>query len=522
MPRPKPLPQKSTRRTQKRSATIQNATSLQKSEQKKRILELREARFQLKTLLEVHGAIYYLVYPKHPEKNYFSPNWKKLLGFSPDPIIDPLEKKKNSVLIDSLRIYESNIEQLTQKKKVNFKYEYQHPKSGKIFWLQEEITLKTDPLSGQEIWVGRIIDISEPEFFKKYIGESEKRFKSITDSLPVMIWVTDEEDNVTYFNQKSYTFFDIKKGQALRLADFGPIIDPIDKERVFAQWDRQKEKRLPLHFEVLITDRHDQKRYLAIEAIPRILPQDVFIGYIGAAFDLTKEYQFKQGMEKAFGLLQASEEKYRKLFENMQLTKLQAEEEERIQIGRDLHDGVGQVLAYLSMRLGLAKLRNDANQEEWAQLEQSARSALEQVRLLSRTLAPPALRDLGLRDAVKELIASYDIIEKPKIELEIYRQTEDYNLSLEKKIVVYRILQELLSNAFKHAHATTIRIKLSFTKRHFELVFTEDGIGFDPSKVKKGVGLESIRSRVAFYKGTITHEQSPGKKNKTLIQLPIP
>jgi PAS domain S-box-containing protein len=150
-----------------------------------------------------------------------------------------------------------------------------------------------------------------------------------------MIWVTDEDDNITYFNEKSYSFFDIKKGQALQLADFGSILDPLDKKRVFDEWDRQKENRLPLHFEVMITDRHEEKRYLAIEAIPRILPSGQFIGYIGAAFDLSKEYKYKQGMESAFSLLKASEEKYRKLFENMQLGVLEVDDQEKILYAND-------------------------------------------------------------------------------------------------------------------------------------------------------------------------------------------
>ncbi|MFM8806088.1 MAG: PAS domain S-box protein [Sphingomonadales bacterium] len=624
---------------------LKNTSRLLAQQKKKLEQELYEVRFHLNTLLEVNDTIHYIIYPQRPEKNFFSPRWDKALGFSPQQTLHPLAEKKNGVVLDSLSHYEECIEQLQKNKRVQFRYQYQHPRSGKILSLQEEIIIKYDVLADQEVWSGAITDISEAEFFKEYIAESEKRFKSITDSLPIMIWVTDEEDNITYFNEKSYSFFDIKKGQSLQLGDFGPIVDPADKERVFAEWDRQKENRQALYFEVLITDRHKERRYLAIEAIPRILPGGQFIGYIGAAFDLSKEYRYKLGMESAFSLLKASEEKYRKLFENMQLgvlevddqdkiryaneaflkmsgygadelfgkkagrlfcgnkeseeilktqqqvrrqgmesgyeiqfkkkngtlatviisgtplfdkkgkvkgsvgihwdvtnvralekallenkinkekelieAKLQAEEEQRVQIGRDLHDGVGQLLVYLSMQLGVVKIKKTFNESELEQLEKSARSALEQVRSLSRTLAPPALRDLGLRDAIKELVDSYAILEKTELELDIYRQAEDYNLYMDKKIVVYRILQELLSNTFKHAQARKIRIRLSFDQKQFQLEYYDDGVGFDPAGIKKGVGLESIKSRVAFYKGTVRIDATPGSGSKTLIQLPI-
>ena len=645
MPRSKsPSLQHSTRQETEFSKLRETARLL-RLQKKKLEQELYEARFHFNTLLEINDTIHYIVYPQHPEKNFFSPRWEKVLGFSPHQTLQPLQEKKHGVVIDSLSHYEDSLEQLRKNEKVLFRYQYQHPRSGKMLWLQEEIIIKHDLLSDQEVWSGSISDISEAEFFKEYIAESEKRFKSITDGLPIMIWVTDEEDNITYFNEKSYSFFDVEKGAALQLADFGPIIDPNDKKRVFDEWDRPKEKQLPLHFEVLITDRHDQKRYLAIEAIPRILPSGQFIGYIGAAFDLSKEYQYKQGMESAFSLLKSSEEKYRKLFENMQLgvlevdeqakiryandtflnmsgysmeellgkkagrlfcgdkeseeilkkqqqirlqgidsayelqfrkkngtlatiiisgtplydhrgkikgsvgihwdvtevramertlleskinkekelmeAKLQAEEEQRVQIGRDLHDGVGQVLAYLSMQLGVVKIKNRFNREELEQLEKSARSALEQVRSLSRTLAPPALRDLGLRDAVLELVDGYTILKKPIIELDIYRQAEDYNLSMDQKIVVYRILQELLSNTFKHANAAKIEIRLYFDQKQFYIEYNDNGKGFDLAAIKKGVGLESIKSRVAFYKGSVQIVTQPGNGSQTHIQLPL-
>ncbi|MFM7645208.1 MAG: PAS domain S-box protein [Sphingomonadales bacterium] len=645
MPRSKFQTSKTPTRTETEIAKLKEAAFLLEQEKKKLQQELYETRFHFNTLLEVNDIIHYIAYPQQPEKNFFSSQWEKIMGFSPHQTLHPLQEKKNHVVVNSLSHYEDCIEALRKKQRIGFSYQYQHPRSGKILWLQEEVVIKYDTLHDQEVWSGTITDISETEFFKEYIAESEKRFKSITDGLPIMIWVTDEEDNITYFNDKAYAFFDVKKGEALQMADFGPLIDPRHKERVFAEWVQQKERRLPLHFEVLINDRFDEKRYLAIEATPRILPGGQFIGFIGAAFDLSKEYEYKQGMESAFTLLMGSEEKYRKLFENMQLgvlevdakericyaneaflamsgytnqelmgknarrlfcgtkeskeilkkqdqirkqgiesayemqfkrkngslaatiisgaplfdhdgkvkgsvgihwdvtevrvmertllenkmnkekelieAKLQAEEEQRLQIGRDLHDGVGQVLAYLSMQLGMVKLRNSFNETELEQLEKSARSALEQVRSLSRALAPPALRDLGLREAIRELIDSYGILDKPVFELDIYRQAEDYNLSIEKKTVIYRVFQELLANTFKHANANKISIKLYFDQKYFHLEYKDDGKGFDPQFIKKGVGLESIKSRVAYFKGTVAFSPTPGKGNLTIIQLPI-
>ena len=645
MPRSKSQSLKSPSRHVAEIAKLKESASLLRQQKKKLEQELYEARFHLNSLLDINDTIHYLVYPQLPEKNFFSARWEKIMGFSPRQTRQPLQEKKNQVLIDSLSAYEKGMEELRKKQKIQLRYQYQNPKSRKILWLQEEIMITYDLLSDQEVWSGTITDISEAEFFKEYIAESEKRFKNITDALPIVIWVTDEDDNITYFNNKSLAFFDVKKRQTLSLASFGPIINPAFREKVFEEWDRKKEAQQAIHTELLITDKMGQERFLAIEAIPRFLPGGQFIGYIGATYDLSKEYEYKQAMERAFSLLKSSEEKYRKLFENMQLgilevdeqericyaneallkitgysaeelsgkkagklfcadpeseeilrkherirkngiesayelrlkrkngemasviisgaplfdntgkvkgsvgihwdvtevralertllenkinkekelmeAKLQAEEEQRVQIGRDLHDGVGQVLVYLSMQLGLVKMKSNINAAEMEQLERSARSALEQVRSLSRILAPPALRDLGLRDAITELIDSYAILEKPVFELDIYRQAEDYNLGMDKKVVVYRILQELLANTLKHAHAARVTIKLFFDNKHFHLEYGDDGAGFNPLAVKKGVGLESIKSRVGFYKGEVNIAATPGKGSKTIIQIPL-
>ena len=645
MPRAKSEANKLTKRKKAERNSFTEANRLLIQQKKKLEQELHETRFKLNMLLETQNTVHYLIYPKQPEKNYFSPRWEKVLGFLPRQTAVPVREKRNHILIDSLSAYEKELEMLDKKGKANIKYQYQNPRSGKILWLQEEIVKKHDTLSDQEVWVGTINDISEPEFFKQYISESETRFKNITESLPIIIWVTDETDNITYFNKKAEDFFKIKKGDRLSLSAFGEAINPSEQEKSLKEWRRLKALRKPIHAELLVRDRTGKQRYLATKALPRILPSGQFVGYIAATYDLSKEFEYKQEMEAAYRLLQSSEKKYRLLFENMQLgvlevdkqenilyandaflkitgyqfddikgkvagelfcgdkeskeilskqqkirkqgiesayeirlrrknnelatviisgaplfdksglvrgsvgihwdvtevrnlekrlheekltkekelteAKLQAEEEQRTQIGRDLHDGVGQVLAYLSLRLGLAKMKSSTHLEELHELEQSARSALEQVRLLSRTLAPPALRDLGLRDAVIELVDSYDIIKKPVIQLKIYRQAEDYNLSMDKKVMVYRLVQELFANSLKYAQASNIYIELFFRNKAFHIQFSDDGIGFDLSKVKKGIGLESIQSRVAFYKGKMTLTAKPGKGNKVIIQLPL-
>jgi PAS domain S-box-containing protein len=321
----------------------------------------------------------------------------------------------------------------------------------------------------------------------------------------------DNKENIRYANDAflkitGYQFNDIKDKEAGKL-----FCGNKESKEILSQQQKIRKKGLESGYEMQLKRKNGELATVIISGAPLFDKKGKVRGSVGIHWDVTE----LRNLEKR--LLEEKLAKEKELIE----AKLQAEEEQRTQIGRDLHDGVGQVLAYLSLRLGLAKMKSSANLDELQQLEQSARSALEQVRLLSRTLAPPALRDLGLRDAVIELVDSYDIIKKPILKLHIYRQSEDYNLNMDKKIMVYRILQELLSNSFKYAKAAKIIIKLYFQNNTFHFEFSDDGVGFDLSTVKKGVGLESIRSRVAFYQGKMTLSTKPGKGNKVSIQLPL-
>lgn len=607
--------------------------------------ELEQIRSHLNFFLETSEAAHYLIYKNHPDKNFFSEKWQKLVGFDPYELENPLLEKANLVLIRDVEHYENKWVELESTNRQIIKYQISHPKTGKLLWLEEEVFKKKDPVTQEEILVGAIKDISGIEFYKEYIAESENRFKKITDNIPVMIWISDEEDNLTYYNEKARKFFQLDPSTKRKIGGLEEWIHPDHRERIYEEWDEKANKREPINTELLLKGNDNKYHLLAIHAIPRFLKQGQFVGYIGATYDLTNEYELRLERENAYTALKESEEKYKSLFENMELgilevdnndkiqycneafrkiigypieellgknaselllmdakskkmmaaeqtirnkgkesvyeiniqrknkqtarviisgvplfdregkvrgsvgihwdvteirkmekalideklkkeqelieARLQAEDQQRSQIGRDLHDGVGQMLAYIGMYVDTMKSKGNLNPDEFNKLESALQNTLEQVRTLSRTLAPPALQDLGLRDSIRELIASYAILKKPVFELEIYSQREDYNLNLEKKMVVYRILQELLNNTFKYAEAQRVNIRLFFKERKFFMDYSDDGKGYNPETISKGVGLDSMRSRISFYKGTLVLESAPGKGSRAHITLPI-
>ena len=343
------------------------------------------------------------------------------------------------------------------------------------------------------------------------LKESEEKYKSLFENMELGILEVDNNETIQYCNDAfckiiGYTSEELLGKNATEL-----LLKDAKSKKLMAAENITRRKGKESVYEIDIQRKNKQIARVIISGVPLFDREGKVRGTVGIHWDVTEIRK----MEKA--LIEEKLKKEQELIE----ARLQAEDQQRSQIGRDLHDGVGQMLAYIGMYVDMLKSKGNLNPDEFNKLESALQNTLEQVRTLSRTLAPPALQDLGLRDSIRELIASYAILNKPVFELQIYTQREDYNLNMEKKMVVYRILQELLNNTFKYAESKKVTISLYFKEKKFFMEYADDGKGYDPATISKGVGLDSMRSRIAFYKGKLVLESAPGKGSKAHITLPI-
>lgn len=608
--------------------------------------EVYDTRFKLNLLLEITDAVHYISYRTQPGKSFYSDRWENIVGFSPHDVADPLAEKTKMVAVDSLAAYEAAWETFQQTGQLLIKYQLQHSITGKQVWIEEVVHKKFDSVANDEVWAGTIRDVSGIEFYKEYIEESERRFKKIADSVPIMIWVSDENDMIIYNNEKARRFFGLKEEDQYSVGDMSKWVADEYQDVVIKEWDNKVAKRESIDVEMpLKTAISGEYKFLSLRAIPRFLKSGEFIGYIGATYDLTNEYQYKMQAETSLATLRTSEEKFRTLFENLELgvlevdqedrviytneafnkmlgytseeiqgkiahalflakkeevktfeknnalrekgkgsvyeltlqrkdgilitsvisgapvfdlqgnvkgsvgihwdvtkirsmektmleqevrkeqelaeARLQAEDQQRYEIGQDLHDGVGQMLVYINMYIGMLKSKGTLTKKELTALEKALQNTIDQVRTLSRLLAPPELKDIGLRESIRELINSCSVMKKPTFTLEIYSPQEDYNLNLSKKRMIYRVVQELLNNTFKHAEADHVTLTLHFDKKNFYLVYEDDGRGFDLQNIRKGIGLDSIQSRIKFHQGALEIKSELGKGSITRISIPI-
>jgi PAS domain S-box-containing protein len=207
---------------------------------------------------------------------------------------------------------------------------------------------------------------------------------------------------------------------------------------------------------------------------------------------------------------------------------INAQEEERRRVARELHDQLGQDLMVLKLQLRSVQQSIERSDPETAQtFDQTLHSIndmAENVRRLSRNLSPAILEDLGLPAAVRWLIEESSKIYRLEISADL--QDLENLFSGGREIILYRIFQEALTNIGKHAQASQVRIFSQVENGVFSLVFDDNGVGFDAEEAlgrstgRKGFGLTTMQERARMLGG---HLQIRGQKGTGCnIRLEIP
>lgn len=196
---------------------------------------------------------------------------------------------------------------------------------------------------------------------------------------------------------------------------------------------------------------------------------------------------------------------------------LQAQEQERARISRELHDEVGQALTGLI--LGLNTLEPGADENRVLMLKEMARMVLEDVRRLSVDLRPSVLDHLGLEAALQRYVREFQSRSGLLIDASIYLP---HRLAPKLETVLYRVVQEALTNIARHARASEVSLSLIAHKGQVKLTIEDNGVGFTLQQVsKERLGLLGMRERVELAEGELSIESSLGQGTRIAVSLPI-
>jgi signal transduction histidine kinase len=203
---------------------------------------------------------------------------------------------------------------------------------------------------------------------------------------------------------------------------------------------------------------------------------------------------------------------------------MKAQEDERLHLSRELHDESGQLLAALTVQLGLLERASEHPEiihSRISELKSTAKAIQENLHQLAVNLRPASLDHLGLVTTLQQFIQEFSRQYTIAVEFEAVGM-QDKRLSIEVETAIFRIVQESLTNVALHAQATRVDVLLSLTDKRVSAIVEDNGVGFVPAlaATEEQLGLFGMRERIEMLEGTLTIESSPGKGTTIKAEAP--
>ncbi|WP_103865635.1 sensor histidine kinase [Aquimarina sp. I32.4] len=242
------------------------------------------------------------------------------------------------------------------------------------------------------------------------------------------------------------------------------------------------------------------------------------LGYI-----IFKQQQSNKELLFAQTQQESNEEIYRLLL-NQQVKLEEGRQMEQQRMSEELHDGVlGRLFGVRLSLDGINQRANDGFTEARNKYIDELKAIEKEIRLISHDLGAETLpSDVAYIDAVENMIKDLCGVHKLDFEFNNAEEIDWEEIDDQKKVNFFRILQESMQNIFKHAQASTIKINFDFVDDTINLTILDDGIGFKTNKVKKGIGLKNITSRVNQMNGEVQFLSNENSGTTVSVRVPIP
>lgn len=312
--------------------------------------------------------------------------------------------------------------------------------------------------------------------------------------------------------QLFFVIEDLKKDYEMQVLEFHQISKQIDEGYKTYTKEIEKEKKL--------RRKRDDLEIKLKETLKIIETTEIMAQQINVAMKY-----LKKDLSNSMG-----EDQVRILDISQRLDILKAQEAERARIGREIHDGPAQHMANTLMMVDFCKnvINKDmkAGMEELEALKQNVKVALKEVRRILFDLKPIELEELGLNQAIEELIENITV----DTQLQVVKNFNEIKEEIEPmiQVVIYRMIQEIFNNIRKHSKATRVSIQIDSAVDTLVIIVSDNGIGFDVKKVlyqmdteRRSYGLVGIQERVRQVGGSIEIRSDSDEGTVYYIKIPI-
>ena len=212
----------------------------------------------------------------------------------------------------------------------------------------------------------------------------------------------------------------------------------------------------------------------------------------------------------------AAEKRY---IEEVSNTTIEVQENTLKNISWELHDNIGQLLSVAVMQLNMIK-KEDCDLGSVMDLKALLAESLQEVRALSRSLNYEVVSNIGLVESIENELDRFERLNflKPRLKITGSPWSFDKNTA----ILMFRIIQEFLSNVVKHAKAENLRVNIIYDPEMFSIEINDDGIGFDVSKTSQGSGMLNMNARAKLLGASLSISSQIGVGTTLFLSLPKP
>ena len=338
------------------------------------------------------------------------------------------------------------------------------------------------------------------------VRESEGRFRLVANTAPVMVWMSGPDKLCTYFNQPWLEF----TGRLLE-AELGngwaEGVHPEDLRACLDTYTRAFDRHESFRMRYRLRRNDGEYRWILDTGVPRLNGDGSFAGFIGSCVDVT---DLKLAEEALSGVS-------RKLIE--------AHEQERTRLARELHDDINQRIALLAMELERFEQNPpDSTIEVRRRVHQVSQRISElgtDIQALSHRLHSSKLEYLGIAAAARGFCKEFS--EQQKVVVDFAGNDIPRTVPQEVSLCLFRILQEALQNAVKHSGVREFKVELRGAPDQIQLTVSDGGVGFEPKEAisRQGLGLISMQERLHLVKGAFSIESQPGCGTTIRARVPL-
>lgn len=352
-------------------------------------------------------------------------------------------------------------------------------------------------------------DITESKNAQARLMASEERYRYLFNNNPASIIIWDIESlEIIEVNETAVDLYGYTRDEFLKLTVL-ELRPKAEREEFLAFY---KESLYCTEDMELNSWRHITKNgsVIIMEITPHKIKYNGKNAVLALATNITEKTQLENSLTEERQIRQ------RQITEAV----ITGQEKERTELGQELHDNINQILASTKLYMECAMKDENPRRDLMAESKLLLEKAMVEIRNLSKSLLPPSLGEIGLLQALQELVDNIKQVNELTISID-WNITDENDICSKLKLTIFRIAQEQLNNVIKHADAKNVIIGIRKIDRKITMSIKDDGLGFNPALKRNGVGLRNISSRAEVNNGTVAIKSTPGEGCELTVSFPV-